>query len=316
MATRRQVSRPATGGIAASSSLFAQLSALGIRPKKGLGQNFLVDPAHRARIVAAAELTRDDTVLEIGPGPGVLTELIAEQAGRVIAVELDDRLIPLLRNRFANQPHVSIVHADILKVDVGALMSEARKLRTANGEWRMANNETRTTHHVSRITNYKVIANLPYYLTSAVIRQLLESTPPPERLVLTVQREVAERMVAAPPEMSLLALGVQFYCTGQIVEKIPAGAFYPVPKVDSAVVRLDRRPEPAVPGVTSEAFFRVAKAGFSQPRKQLRNSLAAGLRLAPAAAEAWLTAAGIDPQRRAETLTLAEWGALALSPVP
>ena len=318
MATRRQVSSPAAGGNAASSSLLAQLSALGIRPKKGLGQNFLVDPAHRARIVAAAELTRDDTVLEIGPGPGVLTELIAEQAGRVIAVELDDRLIPLLRDRFANQPHVSIVHADILKVDVGALISESTNQRineSANGEWRMANNETRTTHHVSRITNYKVIANLPYYLTSAVIRQLLESAPPPERLVLTVQREVAERMVAAPPEMSLLALGVQFYCTGQIVEKIPAGAFYPVPKVDSAVVRLDRRPEPAVPGVTSEAFFRVAKAGFSQPRKQLRNSLAAGLRLAPAAAESWLTAAGIDPQRRAETLTLAEWGALALAGV-
>ena len=208
-------------------SSFSQLSALGIRPKKGLGENFLVDPAHRARIVAVAESTRDDTVLEIGPGPGVLTELIAEHAGRVIAVELDDRLIPLLRNRFANQPHVSIVHADILKVDVGALMSESRgRLRAQrNGEWRMANDETRTTHHVSRITNYKVIANLPYYLTSAVIRQLLESTPPPERLVLTVQREVAERMVAAPPEMSLLALGVQFYCTGQIVEKIPAGAF-------------------------------------------------------------------------------------------
>ena len=112
------------------ASLFSQLSALGIRPKKGLGQNFLVDPAHRARIVAAAELTRDDTVLEIGPGPGVLTELIAEQAGRVIAVELDDRLIPLLRNRFAHQPHVSIVHADILKVDVGTLMLEA-------GSWKL-----------------------------------------------------------------------------------------------------------------------------------------------------------------------------------
>ena len=300
---------PAAGGTAASSSLLSQLSALGIRPKKGLGQNFLVDPAHRARIVAAAELTRDDTVLEIGPGPGVLTELIAEQAGRVIAVELDDRLIPLLRNRFANQPHVSIVHADILKVDVGELMTNGR--RTKDGR---SASPSSIVH--SSIVRYKVIANLPYYLTSAVIRQLLESTPPPERLVLTVQREVAERMVAAPPEMSLLALGVQFYCTGQIVEKIPAGAFYPVPKVDSAVVRLDRRPEPAVPGVTSEAFFRVAKAGFSQPRKQLRNSLAAGLRLAPAAAEAWLTAAGIDPQRRAETLTLAEWGALALSPDP
>ncbi len=167
----------------------------------------------------------------------------------------------------------------------------------------------------SSIVRYKVIANLPYYLTSAVIRQLLESAPPPERLVLTVQREVAERMVASPPEMSLLALGVQFYCTVRIVGQIPAGAFYPVPKVDSAVVRLDRRAEPVASGVGAEAFFRVARAGFSQPRKQLRNSLAAGLGKSPAAVEAWLTAAGIDPQRRAETLTLIEWGTLALTPV-
>jgi len=293
------------------ASLFSQLSALGIRPKKGLGQNFLVDPAHRARIVAAAELTRDDTVLEIGPGPGVLTELIAEQAGRVIAVELDDRLIPLLRNRFANQPHVSIVHADILKVDAGALMLEARS-------WRLETHGAQPSASSNQlpVSSYKVIANLPYYLTSAVIRQLLESTPPPERLVLTVQREVAERMVAAPPEMSLLALGVQFYCTGQIAEKIPAGAFYPVPKVDSAVVRLDRRVESVVSGVTSEAFFRVAKAGFSQPRKQLRNSLAAGLSRPPVEVEAWLSSVGIDPRRRAETLTIEEWGALAQANSP
>jgi 16S rRNA (adenine1518-N6/adenine1519-N6)-dimethyltransferase len=282
-------------------SLLSQLSALGIHPKKGLGQNFLVDPAHRARIVAAAELTPDDTVLEVGPGPGVLTELIAEQAGRVIAVELDDRLIPFLRKRFAGQPHVTIVHADILKVHVGTLMSES------------ANHESRIMLHAPRSTPYKVVANLPYYITSAAIRHLLESAPPPELLVLTVQREVAERMVAAPPEMSLLALGVQFYCTACIVERIPAGAFYPVPKVDSAVVRLDRPVAPVVPGVTSEAFFRVARAGFSQPRKQLRNSLAAGLSVAPAAVERWLAAAGIDSRRRAETLTLAEWGVLALS---
>ena len=288
--------------------LLVRLSALGIRPKKGLGQNFLVDPAHRGRIVAAAELTRDDTVLEIGPGPGVLTDLIAEQAGRVVAVELDDRLIPLLRNRFAGQPHVSIVHADILKVDVGALMLEAGSWKPGSGV-----NQQPATSNQLPVSSYTVIANLPYYLTSAVIRQLLESAPPPERLVLTVQREVAERMVATPPEMSLLALGVQFYCTGQIVGRIPAGAFYPAPKVDSAVVRLDRHAEPSIEGVASAAFFRVARAGFSQPRKQLRNSLAAGLSIAPAAAERWLAAAGIDPQRRAETLTLAEWGALALT---
>jgi len=285
----------------------AQLAALGIHPKKGLGQNFLVDPAHRARIVAAADLTPADTVLEVGPGPGVLTELIAQQAGRVVAVELDDRLIPILRERFAGQPHVSIVHADILKVDVGALMLEARSWKLEDG----GQGQPAASSIQLPASSYKVVANLPYYITSAAIRHLLESVPPPELLVLTVQREVAERMVASPPDMSLLALGVQFYATTRIVEHIPAGAFYPKPKVDSAVVRLERRPEPVVSGVTADAFFRAARAGFSQPRKQLRNSLAAGLAVPPAVAEAWLTGTGIAPQRRAETLTLQEWGALA-----
>ncbi len=220
-----------------SSSL---LPHVGIRPKKGLGQNFLVDAAHRGRIVAAAELTQDDTVLEIGPGLGVLTELIAQQAGRLVAVELDDRLIPLLRERFAAQPHVTIVHGDVLELDIGAVM-------------------TRDDRQPPSAVGYKVVANLPYYITSAAIRHLLESDPPPDLLVLTVQREVAERMVASPPEMSLLALGVQFYCTGQIVDRIPAGAFHPAPKVDSAVVRLVRRPDPVAPEVTAEAYFRVAR---------------------------------------------------------
>jgi 16S rRNA (adenine1518-N6/adenine1519-N6)-dimethyltransferase len=283
--------------------MIERFAALGIRPKKGLGQNFLVAPGYRARIVAAAELAPDDTVLEIGPGPGVLTELIAQQAGRVVAVELDDRLIPILRDRFADQPHVSIVHADILKVNVGALMT------MDDGRWTMEGEPI--VDHPSSTVRYKVIANLPYYITSAAIRHLLEAVPPPELLVLTVQREVAERMVASPPDMSLLALGVQLYATARIVEHIPAGAFYPKPKVDSAVVRLERRPEPVLSGVSAEAFFRAARAGFSQPRKQLRNSLAAGMAMPPAKAEAWLIGVGIAPQRRAETLTLQEWGALA-----
>ncbi len=265
------------------NNLLGQLAALNIHPKKSLGQNFLVDPTHRARIVDAADLTRDDTVLEIGPGPGVLTELIAAAAGQVIAVELDDRLIPFLRDRFAAHPNVAIVHGDILKLDPGVL---------AEGK------------------PYKVVANLPYYITSAVIRHVLESKPAPETLVITVQREVAERMVAQPPDMSLLALGVQFYCTGRVVARLPAGAFYPVPKVDSAVVRLDRRPGPIAEDIGAERFFEVARAGFSQPRKQLRNSLASGLQMAPAEVERWLGIAGIDPKRRAETLSLAEWTVL------
>jgi 16S rRNA (adenine1518-N6/adenine1519-N6)-dimethyltransferase len=214
----------------------------------------------------------------------VLTELLAQQAGKVVAVELDDRLIPFLRERFAGQPHVATVHADILETDPAGLVSGQP---------------------------YKVVANLPYYITSAVIRHLLESQPPPDILVLTVQREVAERMVAQPPDMSLLALGTQFYTTGKIVARIPAGAFYPVPNVESAVVRLDRRAEPVARDITAEQFFMVARAGFSQPRKQLRNSLAAGIGMAPVEVEAWLRRAGVDPKRRAETLTLGEWAALA-----
>lgn len=291
--------------MAETGSLLSQLSALGIRPKKGLGQNFLVDPAHRARIVAAAGLTPDDTVLEVGPGPGLLTDLIAQQAGRVVAVELDDRLIPFLRERFADRPHVAIVHGDILKLDVGALMLEAGEWRLETGSWKPAEQFPASSFQ------YKVVANLPYYITSAAIRHLLESTPPPVLLVLTVQREVAERMVASPPQMSLLALGVQFYCTARIVDRIPAGAFFPRPKVDSAVVRLVRREQPIAADVNAATFFQVAHAGFGQPRKQLHNALAAGLGLPVAAVERWLTATGIAPQRRAETLSLTEWAALA-----
>ena len=278
-------------GEVAIADILGELAALGVHPRKGLGQNFLVDKTHRARIVEAAELTIDDVVLEIGPGPGVLTELLCERAGRVVAVELDDRLIPLLRAHFAERPHVQIVHGDILQLDVGQLATQGGDAEAAGG--------------------YKVVANLPFYITGAVIPHVLSAQPAPALTVLTLQREVASRLVAVPPDMSLLALGAQFYCTVEIVDRIPAGAFYPVPKVDSAVVRLRPRREPVCGGIGERELFRVAKAGFSQKRKQLRNSLAAGLRVAPAEAARWLEEAGIDPQRRAETLSLAEWGRLA-----
>lgn len=281
---------------------------MGFYPRKGLGQNFLVDASHRARMIDAAGLTRDDVVLEIGPGPTVLTELLAAQAGRVLAVELDDRLIPFLRERFADQPHVTIVHGDILKMDVGRLMREFAGSRPVGDETAQESAGNLRPEDV----RYKVVANLPYYITGAAISLVLEAQPAPVLTVLTLQREVADRIVATPPDMSLLALGAQYYAIPQIVGRIPAGAFYPVPKVDSSVVRLAQRSEPAVPDVSPKAFFRVARAGFSQRRKQLRNSLAAGLSVSSAQAAEWLTAAGIAPQRRAETLTLAEWGALAL----
>ncbi len=268
----------------------ALLRAHGLGPRKSLGQHFLKDETYLRRIVEAADLSRADTVLEIGPGSGNLTRLLAEAAGRVIAVELDDNLIPLLREMFADNPHVHIVHGDILLLSPSQLLSGPDQLETAP-------------------PSYKVVANLPYYITSAAIRHLLEGEWPPAVLVLTVQREVAERIVAQPPEMSLLAVSVQYYAEARIVTRIPPGAFVPPPKVSSAVVRLDRRPRPAV-NVAPKDFFRVVSAGFGQRRKQLRNSLAAGLGLSHKAVETALRTAGIEPSRRAETLTLAEWGAL------
>ena len=265
-------------------SVMALVRRYGLVPKQSLGQNFLVDAAHLERIVAAPELTAADTVLEIGPGLGTLTARLAAQAGRVVAVELDNRLIDLLRADFADRPHVQFVHGDILTLDLGALVAPAMQ--------------------------YKVVANLPYYITSAALRHILEAAPRPTLAVVMVQWEVAQRICAAPGDLSLLAVSVQYYATPRLVQRVPAGAFYPAPKVDSAVLQLEVRPQPAVPDVPAARFFAVARAGFGQKRKQLANSLSAGLGLAKTVAQAALIAAGIDPTRRAETLTLAEWGAL------
>jgi 16S rRNA (adenine1518-N6/adenine1519-N6)-dimethyltransferase len=275
------------------------------RPKKSLAQNFLVDETHRDRIIAAADLTPADTVLEIGPGRGVLTERLAQQAGRVVAVELDDRLIDPLRQQFAGHPHVTIVHGDILALDPAELIG--------GGEWGVGSGGRIPTPHSPPPTPYKVVANLPYYITSAVLRHLLEASVQPTLAVLMVQKEVAERICAGPGEMSLLAVSVQFYAEPSIVDRVPASAFRPQPKVDSAVLRLDTRPQPAVADVPVANFFRVVRAGFSQKRKQLLNTLSAGLRLSKAAVREALIRAEIDPTRRAETLALDEWGALCRS---
>ncbi|GIK38885.1 MAG: ribosomal RNA small subunit methyltransferase A [Chloroflexota bacterium] len=286
-------------------SLSTLLKKYGLRPRKELGQNFLTDPVHLAKIVDVAGLTPSDTVLEIGPGPGTLTRLLAEQAGRVIAVELDPHMVTLLKNEYGHLKNLIVVEADILQTDLSRLIRSAEnseQVSLVNGRPPIPN---------PRPSTYKVVANLPYYITSAVIRHLLEATPQPERVVVTVQKEVAQRMVAKPGQMSLLAVSVQFYGQPSLAHHIPAGAFYPVPKVDSAVVRIDTFAQPVVAVADTDYFFRVVKAGFGQKRKQLKNSLAAGLaKPIPAVIEA-LTRANIDPTRRAETLSLEEWGRLA-----
>ncbi|MEZ4862119.1 MAG: 16S rRNA (adenine(1518)-N(6)/adenine(1519)-N(6))-dimethyltransferase RsmA [Caldilineaceae bacterium] len=270
-----------------------------LNPKRSLAQNFLTDERYLTRIAAVAELTKADTVLEIGPGLGSLTTLLAQQAGQVIAVELDDRLIEMLRAQFILQPHVQIVHGDILELDLATLLQG-----TAQGE------NLQDEEPAPAPSAYKVVANLPYYITSAVIRHLLEAPLPPELTVVMVQKEVAERICAQPGDLSILAVSVQFYAQPTLMHHIPATAFYPRPKVDSAVLRLERLPTPAVPDVAPDRFFQVVRAGFSQKRKQLVNTVSGGLHLSKPEAAAALEAANIDPKRRAETLALAEWGAL------
>jgi 16S rRNA (adenine1518-N6/adenine1519-N6)-dimethyltransferase len=259
------------------------LKDYGLRPAKGLGQNFLVDTAALERIVKAAALSPDDEVLEIGPGLGSLTRHLALAARRVVAVELDAKLIPPLRAVLADAPNVEIVQGDILNLD--------------------------PADHFKH-SGYQVVANIPYYITSALIRHLLSVERTPARLVLTVQREVAQRIVAEPGDLSLLALSVQVYGAARIVCGIPARAFYPKPKVASAVVRVDVYDTPRIPPEQLDNFFRLAKAGFSQKRKTLANSLAAGLARPKGEIEGLLERIGIDPRRRAQTLSLEEWGGL------
>jgi 16S rRNA (adenine1518-N6/adenine1519-N6)-dimethyltransferase len=251
-----------------------------LRAHKGLGQNFLQDPLALERIATAAEIQPTDTVLEIGPGLGSLTRYLAVAANEVVAVELDADLLPPLKQVLAPYQNVRLIHGDILKLSPKDLIAES---------------------------DYLVVANIPYYITSAVIRHLLEGKTKPRRIVLTVQKEVAERICAQPGNMSLLALSVQVYGKPRIAEYIAAEAFFPAPKVDSAVLVVDIYPAPLIKGELLETFFKLIKAGFSQKRKTLRNSLAAGLHIQPAEAAKLLTDAGIDPQRRAETLSIEDW---------
>ncbi len=265
-----------------------------VKAKKSLGQNFLQDRTYLDQIVAAAELALDDLVLEIGPGQGVLTRELAAHAAGVVAVELDNRLITPLRAMFATQlDRVLIVHGDILEMDPVTLVDQLAGQLPGRAV----------------APAYKVVANLPYYITSAALRQLLEARRPPVRAVVLVQWEVAQRICAQPGDMSLLAVSVQYYARPELVQRVPAGAFRPIPQVDSAILRLDVHPQPAV-AVAADPFFTVVRAGFGQKRKQLLNSLSAGLGRPKPEIAAALACAAIDPMRRAETLALDEWESL------
>jgi len=260
-----------------------------LHARKSLGQHFLIDEEVLKLVTSSAELTSTDVIMEIGPGLGVLTRELARQAGWVVAVELDNKLAAILKQTLASLDNVTIVNEDILKIDPAALLREME------------------AGFPSAKSSYKVVANLPYYITSPVLRHFLEALVKPELIVVMVQKEVAEAIVAEPGKMSVLSVSVQFYGEPSIVSYVPARCFYPPPEVDSAILRVVPYPQPVVAVSDETSFFGLVRAGFSASRKQICNSLAQGLGLPKAEVLPILAEAGIVPQRRAETLSLGEW---------
>ena len=266
-----------------------------LKARKGLAQHFLIDESVLKLIISAAELTPTDVVVEIGPGLGVLTKELAGKAGRVIAVEIDSKLAAVLRRTLTSFDNITIVDGDILGIDPADLLPEPRVGFPAA---------------ISGQFKYKVVANLPYYIASPVLRRFLEASVKPQVMVVMMQKEVAEVIVARPGEMSVLSVSVQFYGKPTIVGYVPAQCFYPAPEVDSAILQINVYPEPAVPVSNERSFFELVRAGFSASRKQIVNSLAQGRGLPKPEILSLLEAASIAPQRRAETLTLDEWAQL------
>ncbi len=284
--------RTVTDRVASASEVFEEIDltdirelrnllyAHGMRPNKSFGQNFLVDRSVLANIVEAAEISASDEILELGAGTGVLTRELAQQARRVVAVELERDMLALLAKMTRNYVNVELLARNLLFVDPADIFGAAP---------------------------YKLVANLPYYITAPAFRHFLESANPPRLLVVMVQHEVAQRIVARPGDLSLLAVSIQFYGRPQIIARVPANAFYPAPKVDSAILRVELHAEAPLTAGERDSFFRVVQAGFTERRKQLHNALTRGLHCKNEDIRAWLQAADIDTSRRAETLSIEEW---------
>jgi 16S rRNA (adenine1518-N6/adenine1519-N6)-dimethyltransferase len=276
-------------------SLMAQTRELlrdfDLRARKKLGQHFLVNRGVLKRIILTAELSKQDIVVEVGPGLGILTRELALNAGQVIAIELDRQMFDLLKQTMAPFSNFTLVNEDILNIEPAALMNELK----------LPEEKKRT---------YKVVANLPYYITQPALRHFLEASFKPEMMVVMVQKEVARKITAAPGDMSILSVSVQLYGKPEIIGYVPARYFFPEPKVDSAILKIDIYKEPIVSVPDVKTLFKVVRAGFSSKRKQVLNSLAQGLRISRSDALLLLDKSEIDPQRRAQTLNLEEWARL------
>ncbi|EKE19877.1 MAG: dimethyladenosine transferase [uncultured bacterium] len=259
-----------------------------LKAKKSLGQNFLKDAEVLGRIIKSANLSSDDVVVEVGPGQGALTELLAGVCKKVIAIELDDRLIEPLHTKFVGDKNVEIIHDDILKLNLPALMEKQLKDNNA--------------------TSYKVVANIPYYITAPIIRLFLETKIPPTEVMFMVQKEVAERICAKPGEMSILAVSVQYYARALFLFTVFKESFEPMPKVDSAIIHISRNIKDEQPSAEeTKKFFRVVKSGFSAKRKTLINNLANSLQLDKKHIEDALFSIGFAANTRAQELGVEDW---------
>jgi 16S rRNA (adenine1518-N6/adenine1519-N6)-dimethyltransferase len=252
------------------------LKAFGAHTRKDLGQHFLIDEKALDKIVETARLSHDDTVIEVGPGMGILTRELCKKSGKVIAVELDTTMLTVLKTACIKYTNLIVENQDILKFDT------------------------------MKLEKYKLVSNLPYYITSPTIRKFLETENKPEEIVVLVQREVAERIAAKPSRMSILAVSVQFYGDPQVISIVPRTSFFPAPKVDSAILKIKVYKRPIF-DVDPRLFFRIVKAGFGEKRKQLINSLSGGMGLNKEYTNNWLKQSNIDPQMRAEALTMTDW---------
>lgn len=253
----------------------------GIKPKKGLGQSFLADEAQIKKIIHSAEIGKDDTVLEVGPGPGTITFSLLQQARRVIAVEKDKPLAEFLKTEFSDYKNLEVISGDILKINLAKLELTPR--------------------------GYKIVANLPFYLTNYFLRRMLEEKIKPSEMTLVIQKEVAERIIAEGNKESILSLAIKMYGEAELVDIIPSEAFYPPPEVATAIIKIRIFKKPRLGAGERELFFRLIKIGFSAKRKQLKNNLAGGHGITAKEAENVLSKAKINPRVRAEDLRFDDW---------
>jgi 16S rRNA (adenine1518-N6/adenine1519-N6)-dimethyltransferase len=266
------------------------MGELGIRPNKGLGQHFLFERGIVERVVRTAGVDAGDTVLEIGPGLGILTSELLRKAGQVVAVEYDRVLAAHLRHAFTDVPGFRLIQANAL--------------------------ETSSAEIIPAGESFHVVANLPYSVGTAILRHLLEQPRKPRRLTVMLQKEVADRLVAQPPDMSVLGVATQFFATPRLAFTVAPAVFIPPPKVESAVVTLDVRDEMPLSAELQPLFFKIVNAGFRQKRKQLANAIADVLQLPKSTIADWLASSSIDHTRRAETLSVGEWVRLARDAPP